>query len=288
MIRNCIQTIMALLFFLLPCTLPAQETTSPERARIPVRTLAVDSLAYQAGESLDFQMHYTWGMLNSNVGSARVVLDTARVEGLKCFHTTVSGKTTRLFDLFFKVRENFQSWFTCDGLRPVKFSRDSHEGPYSARNDYDYHWGTDSSYVAAEVYTSSHGTVKTVMPLDDCTFDLPSLFFFARNMDFSRVEPGKKHPMTFAVDDDVYDVYFIMYGPETIHVKGVGNVRTIRFGARLLAGEVFTGDQDMSVWITDDENRSPVYFEAPILEGTASGWLTGWSGLKHDFSSRVI
>ena len=287
MSRSCIRTITALFLLLFPCTLPAQENPVPERSRIPVRTLDLDSLAYRAGEQLDFQMHYTWGLIDSNVGSAHVVLDTVRMAGQQCFHTKVSGKTTRLFDLFFKVRENFESWFTCEGIRPVKFLRESYEGPYTAKNKYEYHWEADSSYIKAEVFSSAHGTVDTVLPLDDCTFDLPSLFFFARNMDFSQVKPGKKHPMTFAVDDDVYDVYFILYGPETINVKGLGKVRTIRFGARLLAGEVFTGDQDMSIWITDDENRIPVYFEAPILVGTASGWLTKWSGLKHDFSSRV-
>ena len=287
MTRKLIQTIAALFFLLVPCTLPAQEQALPERARIPVRSLEQDALAYQAGESLDFQMHYKWGLIDSNVGSAHVLLDTVRVDGLKCFHTKVSGKTTRLFDLFFKVRENFESWFTCEGIRPLRFMRESHEGSYTARNVYDYRWEADSAYIKADIFSSEHGKVKTVLPLDDCTFDLPSLFFFARNMDFAQVEPGKKHPMTFAVDDDVYDVHFILYGPETISVKGLGKVRTIRFGARLLAGEVFTGEEDMSIWISDDENRIPVYFEAPILVGTASGWLTGWSGLKHDFSSRI-
>ena len=93
--------------------------------------------------------------------------------------------------------------------------------------------------------------------------------------------------MTFAIDDDVYNVYFIMRGPETIKVKGVGTVKTIKFSFKLISGNVFTGEEDLSVWITDDENRIPVKFSAPILVGTASGRLTGWSGLKHPFSSLV-
>ena len=62
-------------------------------------------------------------------------------------------------------------------------------------------------------------------------------------------------------------------------------VQTIRFAAKLLAGEVFTGEEDMIIWVTDDDNRIPVYFEAPILVGTASGRLAEYSGLRHPFDS---
>ena len=87
------------------------------------------------------------------------------------------------------------------------------------------------------------------------------------------------------IDDDVYNVYFILLGRETKKIKGLGTVNTIKFAAKLLAGEVFTGEEDMLIWVSDDENRIPVLFEAPIIVGTASGRLSGWSGLKHPFSS---
>ena len=76
-----------------------------------------------------------------------------------------------------------------------------------------------------------------------------------------------------------------MRGRETIKVRGVGTVRTIKFSVKLISGNVFTGEEDLSVWITDDDNRIPVLFEAPILVGVASGRITDWSGLKHPFSA---
>ena len=123
------------------------------------------------------------------------------------------------------------------------------------------------------------------LPLTPCTFDLPALFYFARNMDFDTITPGIKYPMTFAIDDDVYNVYFILYGRETIKVKGLGYVKTIRFAAKLLEGEVFKGEADMLIWVSDDDNRLPVYFEAPLLVGTAKGRMTSYEGLRHPFAS---
>ena len=43
----------------------------------------------------------------------------------------------------------------------------------------------------------------------------------------------------------------------------------------------------MMVWISDDENRIPVYFEAPLLVGNATGRITSVKGLKHPFTSLV-
>ena len=164
----------------------------------------------------------------------------------------------------------------------------ANEGKYEARNTYAYMWdGTDSTYIAADVFTTSSGQRAVRLPLNGCTYDLPSLFYLARNIDMSKVVPDVKYPMTFAIDDDVYNVYFILYGRETKKIRGLGTVRTIKFAAKLLAGEVFTGEEDMLIWVSDDDNRIPVMFEAPILVGTASGRLAGWSGLKHPFDALV-
>lgn len=284
---TCIRVILILLCASLALQ-PArsqEKSVSRETYCIPVRTVEEDELAFQAGEKLTFTMHYEWGAVNSDVGTGTVLLDTVRYNGVKAFHCSVYGKTTRLFDLFFKVREDFDSWFACDGLKPLKFTRDTHEGHYIARNTYIYDWNAVEPHIDADVYSSSSGQRNLELPLTSCTYDLPSLFFLARNMDIDNIVPGKKYPMTFAIDDDVYNVYFILYGRETIKVKGLGTVKTIKFAARLLAGEVFTGEEDMMIWVTDDDNRIPVCFEAPILVGTASGRLKSYSGLKHPFTS---
>ena len=252
---------------------------------IPVGSLSRDSLAFKGGEKLGFTIHYTWGMINSDVGTAEIELSELDYNGTPAYHCEVSGKTTRLFDLFFKVREDFNSWFTCDGLRPLKFTRDSHEGKYVSTNSYIY--DPEKALIYADAYSTTHGQRNVELPWDKCTYDLPSLFFLARNMNLGVVTPEVRYPMTFAIDDDVFNVHFIYYGRETITVKGLGQVKVLRFGARLLAGEVFKSDTDMDIYISDDKNRLPVYFEAPLLVGKASGRMNTYSGLAHPFSALV-
>ena len=258
-----------------------------ETSCVPVRTTVEDELAFHAGERMDFILHYKWGSINTDVGTATVTLDSLDFNGNEAFVCHVSGKTSKFFDIFFKVREEFSSWFTRDGLRPLKFTRDTYEGGYQARNTYLYRWDAAEPCIAADVYTSSIGQKSMELPLTPCTYDLPALFFFARNMDIENVDVGKRYPMTFAIDDEVYNVYFILYGKETIKVKGLGTVNTIKFAAKLLEGEVFKGEEDMMIWISDDENRLPVYFEAPLRVGVAAGRMNGYDGLKYPFTSLI-
>lgn len=264
-------------------TVPALKT-----ACVPVMSTARDSLVFKAGEELSFALQYTWGAVNTDVGHATLKIDSVVFNGVEAFRLTAYGKTTRFFDWVFKVREDFRSWFACDGLRPLKFTRDTYEGGYVAKNTYLYDWSLEEPLIRADVYSSKRGQRSIELPLTPCTFDLPSLFYFARNMDFDVVVPGRRYPMTFAIDDDVYNVYFILHGRQTIKVKGLGEVNVIKFGAKLLEGEVFKGEEDMIIYISDDMNRLPVFFEAPLLVGRATGRLTGWEGLKFPFSSIVV
>ncbi len=257
----------------------------PRTGCIPVGSLAQDSLAFKGGETMSFVLHYNWGVINSDVGTATVRLSETDYNGIPAFHCDVSGRTTRLYDLVFRVREQFDSWFTRDGLHPLKFTRDTHEGKYDALNTYIYDW--ERSVIHADVYSTSSGQRNLELPLDRCTYDLPALFFLARNMNMDVVTPEVRYPMTFAIDDDIYNVHFILHGRETIDVKGLGRINTIKFSARLLAGEVFRSDTDMTIYISDDANRLPVYFEAPLLVGKAAGRMTSYSSLAHPFSSMV-
>ena len=286
--KSLYKIIILLSVALTPVSMYAQEdSVSVNTACVPVRTVSYDDLAFGPGERMSFAIHYKWGVINSDVGSATVELDTLTFNGIRSFKCTAYGRTAKFYDMFFKVRENFQSWSSCDGLVPLKFMRDTREGNYTARNTYVYDWSSSEPHIAADVYTSNLGEMSMQIPLTRCTYDLPALFYFSRNMDVENIEPGRRYPMTFAIDDEVFNVYFILHGRETIKVKGLGTVKTIRFAAKLLEGEVFKGEEDMTIWISDDENRIPVYFEAPLIVGKATGRMTDCNGLKYPFTSLV-
>ena len=259
----------------------------PVKTCLPLRSSDSSGLSFQGGEKLTFVAHYKWGPVNSDVAKAYVTLDSTKINGIPVYHCRLFGQTAKFFDVFFKVREDFQSWFTCNGLRPVKFTRDTREGGYSCTNTYRYVRSGADPHISVAVNTSRKGAYTARIPLTDCTYDIPSLFYMARNIDFSRIAVGDNYPMTFAIDEDTYTIRFIYQGKANRKVSGVGTVRCHLFSVGVVAGDVFPENADIKLWISDDDNRIPVWFETPINPGTVQGRLLSWSGLKYPFNALV-
>lgn len=256
--------------------IPLDEAGRPKC--LPIREIPASELAFRGGEKLVYMFSYKWGAINTDVGTAEVILREFSHNGRKAFHGVAQGKTMPFFDLFFKVRDLFESKFYASNVRPYYFARDIDEGGYLITNE--YHFNPVTHEITARVKRNSNPVIDTVLPGRECTFDLVSLFYFARNLDFSDMKPGDVRPISFAIDEDIYDLYFRFIGTEVRKVKGIGNVRTLKFAAKLVAGEVFTGKEELFVWVTDDRNKMPVYMESPIIVGSVRAVIKSFENLR--------
>ena len=238
-------------------------------------------MPYVDGESLTYVVNYKWGAVDTDVGEAVTVLSYE--DGM--FHSVITGKTFRFYDRIFKVREHFESRFFEDPVRPHYFYRDSQEGKYRMRNTFHFKDGTHA--IEARIQKYERTPKDTLLQGTAHTFDIPALFYRVRLLDFDSVAVGVKHPISFVLDDDVYNFYFILMGREVKKIKGLGTFRTLKFAVKLVAGSVFTGKDDMYVWVTDDENKVPLLFESPIIVGRVQGRLVNYVNLKAPMTSKI-
>jgi len=242
-----------------------------------------DSRTFEPGENLTYSLIYKWGAVNTEVGQANIKLDSTTFRGAPAYHSVISAKSAPFFDVFFKIREGFQGWMSPKDLRPLKFIRDTHEGNYEAKNLYYYDW--KEMIIHADISNSSSGAKTLQIPLRECVYDIGSILYYARSMDTKKLVKGRSYPLTFAIDDDVYDVRLTYTGKDTIKARKLGKVRCLVFSCSVVQGEMFSGDEDFLLWITDDGNRLPVGFVCPLKVGSVRGWLKAYENLKYDFSS---
>ena len=235
---------------------------------------------YKEGESLTYVMNYKWGSINTDVGEA--VTNLKFEDGV--FHSIITGKTYKFYDVFFKVREHFESKFTDGEVRPKWFYRDSQEGKYRMRNTFNFN--PDNS-VQAIIQKYERSPKDTVLIGNGNTFDIVSLFYRVRNIDYDTVPKNVHRPISFAIDTDVYNFFYIYKGKEVKKIKGVGTFNTLVFSVKLVAGSVFTGKENMTIWVTDDRNKMPVLFESPVTVGVVSGRLKSYSNLIYPLTSKI-
>lgn len=237
-------------------------------------------LPFKSGEQLTYTLGYKWGTINSDVGEG--VITTTFADST--FSAVIDGRTTKLFDLFFKVREHFETTVSLSTMRPLRFFRESHEGKYSMINKYTFN--PDYS-INARIIRMDNAPQDTLLKGNAYTYDMVSLYFSARCIDFSNVELDSKQPIAFAIDRTIYNLYFVYRGKDVISVKGIGKFNALKFNVRLVAGEVFTGDDEMTLWVSDDSNKIPLLFESKILKGTVYGRLKKFSNLAWPMSSKI-
>jgi hypothetical protein len=214
---------------------------------------------------------YKWGAVNTEVGQAFIDLDTLRFNGEPSFHVNFRVKSAPFFDLFFKMRENFHSWLTIKDLKPLKFTRDTYEGGYTATNLYNYDW--PNNVIHADVNFNGRGDEHYEIPLHECAYDLPALIFYLRTMDLSRMKVGDKYRLSFAIDDTIFDVVLTFHGREKLYVRKMGKRNALLFTCSVVSGAMFEGDQELKFWFSDDGHYVPLGVMAPLRVGACWAWL---------------
>ncbi|HPI54618.1 MAG TPA: DUF3108 domain-containing protein, partial [Chitinophagaceae bacterium] len=87
------------------------------------------------------------------------------------------------------------------------------------------------------------------------------------------------------LDDEVFPVHIRYLGKQQITTK-FGTFRTIKFKPKLIQGTLFKGGEQMTVYVTDDDNKIPVLIETPILVGTIKVELDKATTGRHPFNGK--
>ena len=244
--------------------------------------LSKDKITFKGGEKLVFTVHYKWGLINADVAQATLKLDSTVLNGRSCYHGSLRGNIQKAYEKVFKLKEDFDCWFTTRDFKPLKFTRDCVEGNYWCKNLYTY----KSDHIDAQINNSRKGEFNVTLPKDACTYDVAMLFFMIRNMDVSNLKEGGRYPMSYACDHHVHNIHFVYLGKENRKISGK-TMRCLKFGFEVPKGESFEGDSSLYAWFSDDENKIPVLFIAPLKIGQVRGRLNSYSGLRHQMSCVV-
>ena len=273
---NPFRTILTTLLVGLGLSAAAQGTQC-----LPSRPDGVDP--WKSGEKIVFNISYNWHAVQTDVAKGTLTMNQEPLNGEPVWHTSMAMQTAPFFDVFFKIREKFDSWFALKGVEPRKFYRDTREGDYHAINDYIY--DRKEGVIHMNLQYRDQEMESLDIPYGDCTYDVTALFYFARRMDFEKMTPGTAQKISIAIDKDVLQVNLTYRGKEKKWVKGVGTIAAHKIGISLKKGDVFEGNEDAILWFSDDDNRIPVAFMAPLKVGAMNGRLASYEGLAHDFTS---
>ncbi len=280
------KTLVIILLTITPVVMSAQEKNKQAVVNCPpLRTYTTDQLVFQAGERLTIVANYKWGIINADVGEATMVVSEESFRDTQYFSVRAFATTYKFWDNFFMVRDVYEGHFDTRTLRPIYFHRSIHEGDYKILAT--MHFNDEDYTIKTFIKRNNNPVQDSVLKAYSCTYDFISLFFNSRNLDFSNLEVGKIFPFSFAIDDEMFNLGYRFVGREEKKIPGLGTFKTLRFAAKLIAGDVFTGENELDIWISDDENRVPLLLQSPIIVGRVSARLSKYANLKYPLTSKI-
>lgn len=228
--------------------------------------------AFQGGEWFQFRVHY--GMFNASYATLEVQETTFKNRPV--YHVVGQGKSTGLLHLFFKVNDNYESYFDKNTMEPYRFIRQIDEGGHTRDIQIDFNHDTKSALVFNRKYDT-----KETYPIGDDVHDMLSAFYYLRNnLDVEGLKEGDVVQMKMFFDDEDFDFQVKFLGREVVNTK-IGKIATLKFRPYVLAGRVFEEKEGLTLWVSDDKNRMPVKIQANLAVGSLDADLNAFKGLKH-------
>jgi hypothetical protein len=247
---------------------------------------SINNHAFKFGERIDYTIYYHLAGVWIPAGEVTFRIDSARFGKQQYYHFDSYGTTYKKYDWIYKVRDHYESYTHTKSFKPLRFKRSVNEGSTFIREDYLYRHDK-KQIITLRQMEEEQMPVKDTVALQGCGFDVLSLIYFSRNLDFSEVNVDEKIPISLFIDNQNHQSYIRYLGKEIIKLKDKGSFRCIKFAPYLIEGTIFNAGEDMTVWVTDDENRVPLLIETPILVGSIRAKMEQMEGLRHPLKSKV-
>ena len=232
--------------------------------------------SYKAGEHLKWRVHY--GFINA--GFATLSLKGSQIDNKKHYHAVMKGWSTGIVNAFFKVKDQYESYFDAETKQPRRFIRKVNEGKYWNHREMEFNLHDKEvrveDFKAKKVTT--HSVTKNIQ-------DMISAFYSLRETPIKQLKVGNEIKKNLFFDFEVYHFKIKILNKETIKTK-FGYIDCLKVLPYVQSGKVFKEKESVTVWITNDSNLLPVRIKAELVIGSLKFDLYEYSGLSNKINFR--
>jgi len=211
-------------------------------------------IPFQSGEELKYIVRY--GFIRGGEATLQVLSTHQDYQGHPSIHFLATGRTSGTLDIFYKVRNQYESYIDPNTFLPYAYSENIHENSYSRSGK------TDFDYSKMQAHNG-----KGNFSITDLTRDIVSSYYYARSIDISGLKPGDKLTFYYFLEEKVYPMEIVYLGREKVE-SSLGTFYCLKYSPSLEPGRIFRKDSKMYLWITDDNNHIPIKAKADILVGS--------------------
>lgn len=229
-------------------------------------------------EDLNYVITYKWGFINKDAATAVLSL---RNDGGH-YYAQLSAQTLPWADKILCVRDTLKSTMLRKGVLPKRYTKIAHEGTRYTDDvvKYEYNGNEVTGYVTREK-SKDGGPVNhsdTVLHATGKTYDMLSIFYYLRTLDFDNMSPGAKLRVNIFSGSNVEQMTVNYVAEERIKVNGYKwDTYHVQFTFTRHGVE---SSSPMDTWISRDEYRIPVKLVGQLTFGKVQAFFTGKPSAK--------
>ena len=245
--------------------------------------------AFKGGEKLTFTVSYSLArFLGGNVGEVVLKTTNTSINNRQAYRVNANAVTLPSYKLFYDLDDTYETWLDAQTLLPIKFSSRVKEAKYRHKADYTYDWDNMKVHTAYRNLKRPDDKHKT-MTLTNKSLDALAIFYNLRSEDAADFKPGEPRIIELLLDDTIRKINYKFVGREVITLRGLGKFRALKFSIQIATstGESFEDGSEFLLWMSDDQNKIPLYIESPIKVGSIKGALKKFEGLKYPLDSKI-
>ena len=217
-------------------------------------TRAVENKAFTYGEKLQYKISY--GLIDAGFAQLEVKKSNTKIQDKSVYHIIGLGTSSKTFDWFFKIRDCYESFVDSSELVPLLFKRNVNEGGYKIYQNYEFDHQN-------KIVKTEKGEIQTKKHIQD----MLSCFYYARTLGLNNLKKGDVLSFNAFVDGETYPLKVKFLGKDVVKIKA-GKFKALKFCPIVQTGRIFKSEESLSVWISDDYNKTPLLIKAKILFGS--------------------
>jgi len=222
---------------------------------------------YKPGEKLTYTVKF--GPIIG--GTASMTLKQVNYKNMTVYHSVAQGQTIGVAEKLYSVKDVFESYFDMNTGLPHRLIRDVKEGNYKKHEEAIFNHNSKTVYSMR---------LDTTLQLPDEILDMVSLLYFIRSLNYTRIKPGDVIKTVTYFDDEIYPFDIRYKGKEEVKTR-YGKIRCHRFDPVVEPGRMFDSEDDMQIWLSDDQNVIPIRVRFDLLVGSLHMELDQFANLKY-------
>ena len=221
-----------------------------------------------SGQSEDFsyKVYYNWGFIWIDGGTLSLSVHNDTLNHIPLLRLDGKGKSLSRWNWLYKLDDHYISWCYPDSYYPVLARKDALEGGYHINNEYRFDYTDSLVYISTEE-TRKPLTLDT-LPLNEQLYDAQSATQKLRFIDLTTLREGDTIMLPIIMDGVIHHQNIVFNGLDTLIMQNKQVYSACKFTALVTGHKLFSADDAVKVWISNDEKRIPLYIKADITIGT--------------------